>query len=78
MSVTEAIQKASLHHLVWLGVQYLINSEKQTICDRLLPVKFRSVIFGCPQYPPNPDLALVSAETLTKVDVDSFLYACGQ
>lgn len=78
VGVTETTQPASLHHLVWLGVQYLINSPKQSICDRLIPLKFRSTSFKSIQFAPSPGLMSSYAETLSKIDVDAFLYACGK
>ena len=77
VSVTENTQPASLHHLVWLGVQFLINSEKQSICDQLIPLKFRSTKFESLHYAPSCNNVSSYAETLSKIDVDAFLYACG-
>lgn len=77
VAVVEVTQPSSLHHLVWLGVQFLSLSGKTSICEVLLPVKFRATSFTNLQFV-HGSSSSGHAESLSRIDVDAFLFACGE
>lgn len=76
VQVTEAVEPSSLHHLVWLGVQCLSVLNKESICNILLPLKFSVGSLNSLQFSQN-SITSNYAESLCKLDIDAFLYACG-
>lgn len=75
VSVSETLYPSSLHHLIWIGVQYLNINNKNSICDVILPLKFTLKFTGSLQFSPNSSSSY--AENLSKIDIEAFLFACG-
>ncbi|KAK9512906.1 hypothetical protein O3M35_001217 [Rhynocoris fuscipes] len=68
----ESVYVGSLHHLVWLGIQCLQNSNSIVKC-KIAP-SFRTTYFKNLQFTIS-SLNNVGVETLNQLDIDSFLYA---
>lgn len=60
----------TLHHLVWLGLEAMKHNDKK------VPPSFHTYSFTRLKLTTH-DLANMSPETLSVLDVDAFLYATG-
>lgn len=56
-------------------MQYLNISNKNSICDVVLPLKFTVKFTGSLQFSPNSSSSY--AENLSKIDIEAFLFSCG-
>ncbi|XP_073983493.1 nucleoporin 358 isoform X3 [Rhodnius prolixus] len=72
VSSFESVYVGSLHHLVWLGIQSLQNTNSIVRC-KLAP-SFHTTQFKNLQFT-GTNLNSISVESLNQLDIDSFLYA---
>lgn len=76
VSITESVNPMSLHHLVWLGVNYIGFSDKKSLCDMSLSYQFYARKLN--PLPFSHQSPATYAESLCRIDVDAFLYASGK
>ncbi|XP_069676446.1 E3 SUMO-protein ligase RanBP2 isoform X2 [Periplaneta americana] len=69
----QKLHPGSLHHLVWLGLQDVSNSNKKNTSLKLGP-DFQCQVFEGLQLTCN-NLNCAGMETLNRLDIDAFLYA---
>ncbi|XP_065211269.1 ranBP2-like and GRIP domain-containing protein 4 isoform X2 [Planococcus citri] len=74
--ITETVNPISLHHLVWFGVNYLMLSDKKSLSDMYLHYQFYARKFSALPFCNNLSSSTTYAESLCRLDVDAFLYAC--
>jgi hypothetical protein len=70
------LHPSSLHHLVWLGLQNVRNSNKKNSGLKPGP-DFHCQVFEGLQLTCN-NLNCAGTETLNRLDIDAFLYAAGK